>query len=85
MIPWQDWTGFQRDAIDQVAVAAGFTYTLHPPSGDGPNCARNANGSKSARIATTGDVSAASRMTNLTRTHVLGPVLTLHPIVSGHH
>ena len=71
MIPWQDWTGFQRDVIDQVATAAGFTYTLHPPSGDGPNCARNANGSKNAPHSYAGAYLCGEQdVTNLTRTHV---------------
>jgi hypothetical protein len=46
MLPWTEWTGFQRDVIDWVATHAGFTYTLHSPSGDGPACPRKKDGSK---------------------------------------
>ena len=46
MLPWMEWRGFQRDVIDWVAARAGFTYTLHSPSGDGPACSRQVDGSK---------------------------------------
>ena len=45
LLPWQEWRGFQRDVIDWVAAKAGFTYTLHLPSGEGEACAKNEDGS----------------------------------------
>ena len=43
--PWTEWSGFQRDVIDWVALKAGFTYTLYSASGHGPNCPKKADGS----------------------------------------
>ena len=33
-----DWTGFLVEQIDWISKQAGFTYTLHLPSGMGPEC-----------------------------------------------
>jgi hypothetical protein len=43
--PWTEWSGFQRDVMDWVALKAGFTYTLYSASGYGPNCPKRADGS----------------------------------------
>jgi hypothetical protein len=70
LLPVSEWTGFQRDVIEEVSRRAGFTYTLHSPSGDGPSCARNEDDSKKEPKDYAGAYKCGEEdVYNLTRTH----------------
>jgi hypothetical protein len=80
MLPWMEWRGFQRDVIDWVAARAGFTYTLHSPSGNGPACSRQADNSKFPIERYTGQYNCAGEdMNAYNYTHVFWAMAYITP------